>query len=306
MTLKGFSQKGWGFSQSGWRVASGAALLMALASQARAGDGQPQPWQITFQDSVTPIADQIHSLHNLLLVLITVIVLFVAGLLAWVVVKHNAKANPTPSRTSHNTVLEVAWTIVPVLILLVIAIPSFRLLYAQYDFPKADLTIKATGHQWYWSYNYPDNGGFNFDSLMVEEADLKPGQPRLLAVDNEIVVPVNKVTHILVTADDVIHNWTIPAFGVKMDAVPGRVTRVWFQPRETGIYYGQCSELCGERHAFMPIQVRVVSDQEFAAWIEGAKKKFADNGSSAPAIEAAEADHPKAEAATKLAAADRQ
>jgi cytochrome c oxidase subunit 2 len=306
MTLKGFSQKGWGFSQSGWRVASGAALLVALASQAHAGDGQPQPWQITFQDSVTPIADQIHSLHNLLLVLITVIVLFVAGLLAWVVVKHNAKANPTPSRTSHNTVLEVAWTIVPVLILLVIAIPSFRLLYAQYDFPKADLTIKATGHQWYWSYNYPDNGGFNFDSLMVEEADLKPGQPRLLAVDNEIVVPVNKVTHILVTADDVIHNWTIPAFGVKMDAVPGRVTRVWFQPRETGIYYGQCSELCGERHAFMPIQVRVVSDQEFAAWIEGAKKKFADNGSSAPAIEAAEADHSKAEAATKLAAADRQ
>ena len=306
MTLKGFSQKGWGFSQSGWRVASGAALLVALASQARAGDGQPQPWQITFQDSVTPIADQIHSLHNLLLVLITVIVLFVAGLLAWVVVKHNAKVNPTPSRTSHNTVLEVAWTIVPVLILLVIAIPSFRLLYAQYDFPKADLTIKATGHQWYWSYNYPDNGGFNFDSLMVEEADLKPGQPRLLAVDNEIVVPVNKVTHILVTADDVIHNWTIPAFGVKMDAVPGRVTRVWFQPRETGIYYGQCSELCGERHAFMPIQVRVVSDQEFAAWVQGAKKKFADNGSSAPAIEAAEADHSKAEAATRLAATDRQ
>ena len=295
-----------GFSQSGWRVAGGAALMAVLASPAYSGDGQPQPWQITFQNSVTPIADQIHGFHNLLLVLITAIVIFVAGLLIWVAVKHNSKANPTPSRTSHHTMLEVAWTIVPVLILLVIAIPSFRLLYAQYDFPKADLTIKATGHQWYWSYNYPDNGGFNFDSLMIEEADLKPGQPRLLAVDNEIVVPVNKVTHMLITADDVIHNWTIPSFGVKIDAVPGRVTRLWFQPRETGIYYGQCSELCGERHAFMPIQVRVVSDQEFAAWIKEAKKKFADSGSSAPAVKAADADHSEAEAATRLAAADRQ
>jgi cytochrome c oxidase subunit II len=299
MTLKGFSQ-------SGWRVAGGAALMAALMTPAHAGDGQPHPWQITFQNSVTPIADQIHGFHNLLLVLITVIVVFVLGLLIWVAIKHNAKANPTPSRTSHHTLLEVAWTIVPVLILLVIAIPSFRLLYAQYDFPKADLTIKATGHQWYWSYSYPDHGGFGFDSLMIDEADLKPGQPRLLATDNEVVVPVNKVTHILLAADDVIHNWTIPAFGVKVDAVPGRVTRLWFQPRETGVYYGQCSELCGERHAFMPIQVRVVSDQEFAAWIDGAKKKFADNGSSEPAVQAAEAGQPMAGTATKLAAAERQ
>lgn len=303
MTLKGFSRGGWGFSRSGWGFSRGgglaavcAALMVALPAMAYAGDGQPVAWQMGFQQSVTPIGDDIHWFHNLLLILITAIVVFVLALLLWVALKYNAKANPTPSRTSHHTLLEVAWTIVPVLILLVIAIPSFRLLYAQYDFPKADLTIKATGHQWYWSYAYPDHGGFTFDSLMIEEADLKPGQPRLLAVDNEIVVPVNKVTHVLMTADDVIHNWTVPAFGVKMDAVPGRVARVWFQPRETGVYYGQCSELCGERHAFMPIQVRVVSEQEFATWIEDAKKKFAANDTPAPA----------GGAAVKVAAAERQ
>jgi cytochrome c oxidase subunit 2 len=280
--------------------------MAAMASPVHAGDGQPQPWQIGFQQAVTPIADEITGFHNLLLVLITLIVVFVLALLVWVMVRYNAKSNPAPSRTSHNTLLEVAWTIVPVLILLVIAIPSFRVLYAQYDFPKADLTIKATGHQWYWSYSYPDHGDFGFDSIMVEDADLQPGQPRLLAVDNEIVVPVNKVTHVLLAADDVIHNWTVPAFGVKMDAVPGRVHRVWFQPRETGIYYGQCSELCGERHAYMPIQVRVVSDEEFTAWVEGAKQKFADSGSSAPALKAAETAPPQAETATRLAAAGRQ
>ncbi len=267
MTLKGFSR-------SGWRAASGAALMSTLLAPSL-GYAQPEDWEVGFQKSVTPIADQIHGFHDLLLVIITAIVIFVLVLLIWVMVRYNAKANPTPSRNAHNTTLEVAWTIVPVLVLLVIAIPSFRLLYAQYDFPKADLTIKATGHQWYWSYNYPDSGNFNYDSLMVEDADLKPGQPRLLAVDNEVVVPVNKVVHVLLASDDVIHNWTVPAFGVKLDAVPGRVTRVWFQARETGTYYGQCSELCGERHAFMPISVRVVTDQEFTAWLEDAKKKFA-------------------------------
>jgi cytochrome c oxidase subunit 2 len=288
MTLKGFSRGGRGLSQGGWRVAAGAAVAMALFSPAY---GQPADWQLGFQQAVTGIAEDIHNFHNLLLVIITVIVLFVLALLAWVAVRFNAKSNPTPSRTSHHTLLEVAWTIVPVLILLVIAIPSFRVLYAQYDFPKADLTIKATGHQWYWSYTYPDQGGFGFDQLMVEDGDLKPGQPRLLAVDNEVVVPVNKVVHVLLTADDVIHNWTVPAFGVKMDAVPGRVTRVWFQARETGLYYGQCSELCGERHAFMPLAVRVVTDQEYAAWLESAKQKFAAGGASGAA-------------GTKLAAAE--
>jgi cytochrome c oxidase subunit II len=287
MTLKGFSR-------SGWRVAGGAALTQAVTTAAFAGDGQPVDWQIGFQNSVTSIADEIHSLHDLLLVICVAIVVFVLALLIWVAVRYNAKANPTPSRNSHNTALEVAWTIVPVLVLLVIAIPSFRLLYAEYDFPKADLTIKATGHQWYWSYNYPDNGGFGYDSLMVETADLKPGQPRLLAVDNEVVVPVNKVVDVLIASDDVIHNWTVPAFGIKLDAVPGRVFRVWFKARETGTYYGQCSELCGERHAFMPIQVRVVTDQEFTAWLEGAKKKFAAN------------DRPEPQAAMTVAAAAEQ
>jgi cytochrome c oxidase subunit 2 len=291
MTLKSFSR-------GGWLAAVCAALMVALPGLGFAGDGQPVAWQTGFQQSVTPIGDDMHWFHNLLLILITAIVVFVLVLLVWVAVKYNAKANPTPSRNSHHTLLEVAWTIVPVLILLVIAIPSFRLLYAQYDFPKADLTIKATGYQWHWAYDYPDHGAFTFESRMLEDADLKPGQPRLLAVDNEIVVPVNKVTHVLLTAapDGVIHNWTVPAFGVKMDAVPGRVTRVWFQPRETGVYYGQCSELCGERHAFMPIQVRVVSEPEFAAWIEDAKKKFAANESPAPA----------SGAAVKFAAAERQ
>lgn len=301
MTLKGFSR-------GSWRGVACAALGSALALPAVAGEGQPVNWEVHFQPSVTSIADQIHGFHDLLLVIITIITAFVLGLLVWVVVRYNAKANPTPSRNSHNTTLEVAWTIVPVLILLVIAIPSFRLLYAQYDFPKADLTIKATGHQWYWSYNYPDHGNFNYDSIMVDEKDLKPGQPRLLAVDNEVVVPVNKVTHLLLAADDVIHNWTVPAFGVKVDAVPGRVTRLWFQPRETGVYYGQCSELCGERHAFMPIAVRVVSEQEFAAWVEDAKKKFAANDAAPrPALAASEGNEGKAQAIQlQLAAAERQ
>jgi cytochrome c oxidase subunit 2 len=296
MTLKGFSRYR-------WQTAAGAAIATALSSPAFA---EPKDWQIGFQQSVTPLADQMHSFHNLLLVIISAIVAFVLVLIALVAIRFNAKANPTPDRTSHNTLLEVAWTVVPVLILLVISIPSFRLLYAQYDFPKADLTIKVSGHQWYWSYNYPDHGDFNFDQLMLEDADRKPEQPRLLAVDNEVVVPVNKVTHLLISSDDVIHNWTIPAFGVKMDAVPGRVQRIWFQPRETGVYYGQCSELCGERHAFMPIAVRVVTDQEFAAWVESAKQKFASNGSSAPRTRTVGRGGPKEKAATKLAAAEQQ
>lgn len=300
MTLKGLSR-------SGWQVAAVAALAQgATVAPAFAGDGQPKDWQLGFQDSVTAIGDQIHSFHNLLLVLITAIVLFVLALLIWVAVRYNAKANPTPSRNSHHTMLEVAWTIVPVLVLLVIAIPSFRLLYAQYDFPKADLTIKATAHQWYWSYVYPDHGAFGYDALMIEEKDLKPGQPRLLATDNEVVVPVNKVVHVLLAADDVIHNWTVPAFGVKMDAVPGRVTRVWFQARETGTYYGQCSELCGERHAFMPIQVRVVTDQEFAAWVEDAKKKFASDDTAKPAVRTAGGNGGAAPAVMAVAAAEQQ
>ncbi len=216
--------------------------------------------------------DNIVWFHDFLSVLIIVITLFVLALLVIVVVKFNAKANPVPSRTTHNTLIEVAWTLVPVLILVGIAVPSFRLLFLELDVPKADLTIKATGKQWYWSYAYPDNGKFEFDSLMAADK-----QPRLLGVDNEMVVPVNKVVRVQVTGADVIHAFAMPAFGVKIDAIPGRLNETWFKATKTGMFYGQCSELCGKDHAFMPIAVRVVSDQEFASWVEAAKKKYAAN-----------------------------
>jgi len=250
-----------------------ASFLMVTPALAELG--QSSPWQLGFQEAVTPIARQIHVFHDYLMILITIVSIFVLGLLIYVAVKFNAKANPKPSRTTHNTTLEVLWTVVPIVILLVIAVPSFRLLFAQYDFPKADVTVKAIGNQWYWTYEYPDQDNMTFDSVLVEEADLKPGQPRLLTTDNDVVVPVNKNVHILVTATDVLHNWTIPAFGVKVDAVPGRLIRTWFRAEKTGTFYGQCSELCGARHAFMPITVRVVSDAEYASWLVEAKKKFA-------------------------------
>lgn len=253
-----------------------------FSSGVSAEPGQPRDWQLGFQEAVTPIMRQLNDFHNFLLILITVITLFVLGLLIYVALRFNENANPKPSKTSHHTILEVLWTVVPILVLVVIAVPSFRLLFAQYDFPKADLTVKAIGNQWYWTYEYPDQENMTFDSIMLEDDELKPGQPRLLATDNDVVVPVNKNIHILVTASDVLHNWTIPAFGVKVDAVPGRLIRTWFRAEKTGIYYGQCSELCGQKHAFMPISVRVVSDEEFAAWLETAKKKFASLPAPAP------------------------
>ncbi len=254
-----------------------ALFSAGFAATGFAVEGQPSPWQLNFQEAATPIMSGIRSMHNLLLIIITVITLFVLGLLIWVMWRYNEKANPIPSKNSHNTIVEVLWTIIPVLILVVIAIPSFRLLYAQYEFPKADVMIKATGHQWYWAYEYPDNGPLAFDANVVEDADLKPGQPRLLATDNEVVVPVNKNVHVLVTASNVMHNWAVPAFGVKIDAVPGRVNRTWFRSDKTGTFYGQCSELCGTRHAYMPITVRVVTDQEYAEWLTQAQKQFAAN-----------------------------
>lgn len=259
----------------GYGVAAGFGSMMPAVIAAAAAEGRAEDWQLGFQPAATPIAEQMHGFHNLLLVIITVITLFVLALLLWVMIRYNEKANPEPSRTSHNTTIEIAWTVVPILILLVIAIPSFRLLYAQYDAPKADLTIKATGHQWYWSYSYPDQGGFSFDSLLVEKEDLKPEQPYLLAVDNEVVVPVNKVVHVLITSDDVLHDWAVPAFGIKVDAVQGRNTFAWFKATRPGVYYGQCSELCGARHAYMPIAVRVVSEEDFAEWVTKAQGQYA-------------------------------
>jgi cytochrome c oxidase subunit 2 len=245
---------------------------MALAAGGAAFGDQPKPWEITLQEAATPVMENIISFHNLLLVIITVITLFVLALLVIVVVKFNAKANPVPSRTTHNTLIEVAWTLIPVLILVAIAVPSFRLLFQQLDIPKADLTVKVTGKQWYWSYAYPDNGKFEFDSLLAADK-----QPRLLGVDNEMVVPVNKVIRVQTTGADVIHAFAVPSFGIKIDSIPGRLNETWFKATKVGMYYGQCSELCGKDHAFMPIAVRVVNDQEFAAWVEAAKKKYAAN-----------------------------
>jgi len=249
--------------------------VIFAAGAANAQMGQPAPWQINLQDAATPVMESIHSFNTFLLVIITAIVLFVTVLLAIVMVRFNARTNPVPSKTSHNTLIEVVWTVVPVMILVAIAIPSFRLLHLELNVPQADMTVKVTGHQWYWSYEYPDNGGFGFDSLMLTKDELKPGQPRLLAVDNEVVVPVNKTVRIQVTSGDVIHSFAMPSFGVKIDALPGRLNESWFKATREGVYYGQCSELCGRDHAFMPIAIRVVSETEFADWLTKAKAQFA-------------------------------
>ena len=263
-------------SQIGRRLPGLAVIGAALAvsGTAFAELGQPAPWEFTLQQSATPVMDDIRSFHGLLLTLITVITLFVLGLLITVMVKFNARANPTPSRTTHNTLIEVAWTLIPVLILVSIAVPSFRLLFLELDIPKADLTIKATGKQWYWTYTYPDNK-IEFDSLIAcDETRTKCTEPRLLTVDNNIVVPVNKIVRVETTGADVIHSFAVPAFGIKIDAIPGRLNETWFTATRTGIYYGQCSELCGKDHAYMPIAVKVVTDEEFAKWLVDAKKQF--------------------------------
>jgi len=253
------------------------AMLLSMVTVSAAMAAQPEPWGLNLQEAASPIMEQMIDFHNLVLVIITLITLFVTALLIWAVVRYNRRANPEPARFHHNTMLEVAWTVVPILILVVIAIPSFRLLYAQHSYPKPDITIKATGYQWYWEYEYPE-AGFSFGSFMVEDADLKPDQPRLLAVDADVVVPVGQTVQVLVTAADVMHNWTVPAFGSKIDAIPGRVNRTWFQATKTGTFYGQCSELCGSRHAFMPIAVRVVTQEEYDAWVEQAKQEYALKG----------------------------
>jgi cytochrome c oxidase subunit II len=265
-------------------IAALAAALLTPGGAALAGLGQPSPWEIGLQQSATPVMDDIVWFHTLLLWVISAITVFVLALLIIIMVKFNARANPTPSRTTHNTVLEVLWTVVPVIILVFIALPSFRILFFQLNTPPADLTIKATGKQWYWSYAYPDNGNFEFDSLILRDKELKGDQPRLLSVDNEIVVPVNKVVRMQVIGAEVIHAFAVPSFGVKIDAVPGRLNETWFKVTKEGMYYGQCSELCGKDHAFMPIAVRAVSEQAFSAWVEEAKKKFASaSGSTAVA-----------------------
>jgi cytochrome c oxidase subunit 2 len=267
------------------RLTALAVIILAgvAAGAAWAGDGQPSPWQLGFQQSATEVMDRIDSFHHFLLWIISAITAFVLILLVIVMWRFNARANPVPSRTTHNTLIEVLWTVIPIAILMVIAVPSFKLLFLQLNIPAADLTVKATGKQWYWTYSYPDHGKFEFDSLLVrDEKQLKAGQPRLLTVDNEMVVPVNKVVRVLTTGAEVIHAFAVPSFGIKADTIPGRINETWFKATREGVYHGQCSELCGKDHAYMPIAVRVVSEQAFATWVEEAKKKYAREDTTPP------------------------
>jgi cytochrome c oxidase subunit II len=254
------------------RIAFALGGFFAATSAAMA---VPLPWQTGLQPAASPVMVEIESFHTMVFYIITAISLFVAGLLIYIMIRFNSRSNPVPSKTEHNTLLEVMWTIVPVLILVFIAVPSFRLLYFEADIPKPDLTIKAIGKQWFWSYEYPASN-FTYDSLgLSDDAAAKAGEPRLLGVDNIVVVPVNKVVKVETTGADVIHSWAVPAFGVKMDAVPGRINETWFKATAEGTYYGECSELCGARHAYMPIEVKVVSQSAYEAWVAQAKKKYA-------------------------------
>ena len=251
-----------------------------------AGDNLAKPWQLGFVEPASPIMERIAGFHDeFIMVIITVITVFVTLLLIYCMVKFNAKANPVPSKTSHNALIEVAWTVIPILILVAISIPSLKLLYFDRIIPEAHMTIKATGNQWYWSYQYQnkEHEGIEFDAIMLEEDELKDGQPRLLATDNNIVVPVNKVVRVIVTASDVIHDFAMPSFGLKIDAIPGRANETWFKATRTGMFYGQCSELCGIRHAFMPISIKVVTEEEFKLWVIKAKKEFAGITPNEPA-----------------------
>jgi cytochrome c oxidase subunit II len=277
------------------RLAAGLAALagVALAANGALAD-QPHPWQLGMQDPATPITERIHAFHDELLVIIFAISLFVFGLLIYVMVRFNARAHPVPTRTSHNTVVEVLWTVIPVLILVTIAIPSFKLMYYMDRVPDSKMTIKVTGHQWYWEYNYPDQGNFSFNSNLVGEKDLKPGQPRLLEVDNPLVIPVGTNIRVQVAGVDVIHSWFVPSFGFQEYAVVGRLNEAWINVDHEGTYYGECNQICGVNHAFMPIEVKVLSQGDFDKWLTEAKKQFAANPP---------ANDPANENATQLAAA---
>jgi cytochrome c oxidase subunit 2 len=257
-------------------LARGAAIGMALAVTAwPAAADQPRPWQIGMQPAASPVQADIEWLHNLVLVIITVISLFVAALLVWVIVRYNEKRNPTPSRTAHNTVLEVAWTVIPVMILVIIAIPSFRLIYFEDRTAHADMTIKVTGHQWYWEFVYPDQHDLDIESRVIADSDLQPGQLRLLDVDNQLVLPAGKNIRILTTSYDVIHSFFVPSLGVQRYAIPGRTIETWVKIDRPGVYYGECNQICGTNHSAMPISIKAVSDEEFVDW--AAKAKSAQN-----------------------------
>ena len=262
----------------------GAATAALLAFAAYPAVALPHNWGTSFQAAASPIMEQIETFHTELFWICVAVCLFVLALLVWIVVKYRAGANAVPSKVHHNTLLEVAWTLIPVIILVVIAIPSFKLLYLEHNIPPVDVHIKAIGKQWFWTYEYPGSAaGFTYDSLGLSDADAKKaGKPRLLGVDNAVYVPVNKVVQVETIGADVIHSWAMPEMGVKMDAVPGRSNHTWFKATKTGVFYGQCSELCGARHAYMPIELHVVSDAEYAAWLAKSKEQYAalENGAT--------------------------
>jgi cytochrome c oxidase subunit 2 len=271
-----------------------AVLAGALGAAGAAAAQAPSDWEVDFQTALSPSMERIVDFNFMVTIIIVVISAFVFGLMAWIVYRYNAKRNPTPSKTTHNTMLEVAWTIVPVIILLVIAVPSFRLLYYVDSVEDADMTLKAIGHQWYWSYEYPDHGDFTFDAVILEDDELEEGQLRLLETDEAVVLPAGATIRLLTTADDVIHSWAVPSLGVKMDSVPGRVNETWFKINREGTYYGQCSELCGTLHGFMPIKIEAVSQEAFDAWVEMAREEFAAAGEAPTEVAALDAGAPPA------------
>jgi cytochrome c oxidase subunit 2 len=273
-------------------VAILAGIIALAAGFAGAEAAEPTPWALGFQPAASPTAEQIHSFNDLLVPLICVIVVFVLGLLLYASWRFAEKRNPTPSKTTHNTVIEVLWTVIPVIVLVVIAVPSFKLLYFADRVEEADMTIKAIGRQWYWSYEYPDDGNFTFDTNMVPDEDLEAGQPRLLATDYPVVLPVDTNIRVLVTASDVLHSFALPAFGIKLDGVPGRVNETWVRINEPGTYYGQCSELCGTGHSYMPIMIKAVTKEAYQDWVKTAQEEFArvdEPAEQAPPVQLAKA-----------------
>lgn len=256
---------------------SGALFPLGHAVAQEGVQGRSKPWQMWFQDAASPTMERILEFHELLFIMEVGVVVFVLVIMAYIIVKFNSKSNPVPSKTTHNTMLEVVWTALPILILIVIAVPSLKLLYFADSTPNAEMTLKVTGNQWYWTYGYPDNGDIEFDSIIIDDEDLKKGQPRMLSVDNAVVLPIQTNIRLLLTSNDVIHNWAVPSLGLKLDNTPGRTNETWVSINKVGDYYGMCSELCGINHAFMPIHIRAVSKADFEAWTKKAKEEFAAN-----------------------------
>ena len=266
-----------------------SGLLPSGALGAVAWAAEPRPWELGMQPPATEVQDRLRAFHNELLVIIFLIAAFVMGLLLYVIVRFNHRRNPVPSHTTHNPVIEIIWTVVPVLILVIIAIPSFKLMYFMDRIPNPEMTVKVTGHQWYWSYDYPDQKDLAFDSSIIQDVDLKPDQKRLLDVDNPLVVPIGTNIRVLVTSTDVIHSWFVPSFGVQEYAIIGRLNESWFNVDRAGTYYGACNQICGINHAFMPIKIVGLSKEDFQKWLAGAQKKFAGNRTDGAGVRVAAA-----------------